>query len=304
MAKEPRSLHGKVVAITGAARGIGRATAGALAREGAKVSIGDLDEGLAGQAASEVGSGAVAFGLDVTDKQSFERFLDQTEDALGPLDVLVNNAGIMQLSHFVEEDDATAIRQVDINLHGVIYGTKLALRRMQPRGRGHIVNIASSAGKSGVPGAATYSATKHAVVGLSESVRGELQVQDSAIEVSCVMPVLVDTELTSGLGKTRGVKTQTPDDVANAIVEALQFPAFDVFVPKSVGTIHKVTSVLPRGGREAIGRALKADRVLLEIDTSRRRGYELRAANSEPALDRSDEPAQLPSGGDGAAGGA
>ncbi len=297
MAKEPRSLYGQVVAITGAARGIGLATATALAREGARVSIGDLDAVLASQAATQVGGGAVGFGLDVTDKGSFARFLDQTEQAHGPLDVLVNNAGIMPLSRFVEEDDATAIRQIDINLHGVIYGTKLALARMEHRGRGHIVNIASTAGKTGIPGAATYSATKHAVVGLSEAVRGELKVSGSQVEVSCVMPVLVNTELTSGLKRTRGIKTQQPEDVAAAIVEALKVPRFDVFVPKSIGTIIRLTRVLPRPVSEAIGRALKVDRVLMEVDESRRAGYELRAARSEPKLEDGAEPVQLPSGG-------
>ncbi len=295
MAKEPRSLHGRVVAITGAARGIGRATATALAREGAKVSIGDLDAQLAGEAATKVGRGAVGFGLDVTDKASFERFLDETEQALGPLDVIVNNAGIMPLSRFVEEDDSTAVRQIDINLHGVIFGTKLALARMEPRGRGHIVNIASSAGKTGLPGAATYSATKHGVVGLSEAVRGELKLSGSRIEVSCVMPVLVDTELTSGLKRTRGIKTQQPEDVAAAIVEALKAPRFDVFVPKSVGAILKITQILPRLASDAIGHALKADRVLLEIDQGRRAGYELRAAHSEPEVEAAEKPARLPS---------
>jgi len=304
MAKEPRSLHGQVVAVTGAARGIGRATATALTREGAKVSIGDLDAALAAETAAQVGGGAVGFGLDVTDKPSFARFLDDTEEALGPLDILVNNAGIMPLSRLTEEDDATAIRQVDINLHGVIFGTKLALARMEPRGRGHIVNIASTAGKTGIPGAATYSATKHAVVGLSEAVRGELKVAGSQIEVSCVMPVLVNTELTSGLKAARGLKTQQPEDVAAAIVEALKVPRFDVFVPKSVGAISKVTSLLPRRLAEAIGRALKADRVLLEIDQSRRAGYELRAAHSEPKLGEGEEATRLPAGAPGAEAGA
>ncbi len=305
MAKEPRSLHGQVVAVTGAARGIGRATATALSREGAKVSIGDLDAALATETAAQVGGGAVGFGLDVTDKPSFARFLDDTEEALGPLDVLVNNAGIMPLSRITEEDDATAVRQVDINVHGVIFGTKLALARMESRGRGHIVNIASTAGKTGIPGAATYSATKHAVVGLSEAVRGELKVSGSRIEVSCVMPVLVNTELTSGLKATRGLKTQQPEDVAAAIVEALKVPRFDVFVPKSVGTIIKLTTVLPRPVGEATARALKADRVLLEIDQSRRAGYELRAAHSEPKLGAGEEAARLPAGAPGAdAGGA
>ena len=302
MAKEPRSLHGQVVAVTGAARGIGRATATALAREGAKVAIGDLDADLARQTAEHLGAGAAGFALDVTDKDSFATFLDETEEALGPLDVLVNNAGIMQLSRFVDEDDATAARQIDINLHGVIYGTKLALARMEPRGRGHIVNIASSAGKNGVPGGATYSATKFAVVGLSEAVRGELKVSGSDIEVSVVMPVLVNTELTSGLSTTRGLKTQQPEDVATAIVDALKVPRFDVFVPKSVGTINRITTLLPRGASDAVGRAFKADRVLMDVDERRRAGYELRAAHSEPSLEEGSQPAQLlPSGGgDGA----
>ena len=89
--------------------------------------------------------------------------------------MLVNNAGIMPLGQFVEEDDATARRMVDINVHGVIYGMKLALPRMQRRGSGHIVNLASQAGKGGFPGGATYCGTKHFVVGVSEAVRAELR---------------------------------------------------------------------------------------------------------------------------------
>ena len=125
--------------------------------------------------------------------------------ALGPLDVLVNNAGIMQVGRFIDEDDLTARRMVDINLHGVILGMKLALERMIPRDRGHIVNISSQAGKFGAPGGATYSATKHAVVGLTEAVRGELRLMGAHIDVSYVMPFVVNTELGSGLGEARGM---------------------------------------------------------------------------------------------------
>src|SRR5580693_7048025 len=174
MAKHPRILAGQTAAITGAARGIGKETAQALTRQGMKVAVGDLDLAAARKTASELGASAVALPLDVTDRDSFGKFLDDAEAQLGPVDVLVNNAGIMQVGRFVDEDDLTARRMIDINLHGVILGTKLALERMVARDRGHIVNISSQAGKFGAPGGATYSATKHAVVGLSEAVRGEL----------------------------------------------------------------------------------------------------------------------------------
>src|SRR5687768_5103699 len=173
MAKQPKALSGQVAAITGAARGIGRATAEAFIRQGMKVAIGDLDVDEARRTAEELGQGTIALELNVTEKESVERFLDETERQLGPVDVLVNNAGIMQLGRFWEEDDATAQRMIDINLHGVIWGSKSALRRMIPRGRGAIVNIASQAGLYGAPGGATYSATKHGVVGLSEAIRGD-----------------------------------------------------------------------------------------------------------------------------------
>src|SRR5215213_7798670 len=193
MAKIEKSLQGKVVAITGGARGIGRATAEALVGEGAKVAIGDLDVELAEQTASDIGSGTIALELDVTRRESFENFLDQVEERLGSLDVLINNAGIMPLGQFIAEDDLTAQRMVDINVHGVMFGMKLALPRMLRRGSGHVVNLASQAGKAGFPGGATYCGTKHFVVGVSEAVRAELY--GTAIEVSCVMPAVVNTEL-------------------------------------------------------------------------------------------------------------
>jgi NADP-dependent 3-hydroxy acid dehydrogenase YdfG len=283
MAKEPRSLQGKVVAITGGARGIGKATAQALVRKGARVAIGDLDAELAAQTAEGLGGDAIGLELDVTKRDSFADFLAQVEERLGPLDVIVNNAGIMPVGPFVEETDATARRQVDINVHGVLYGMKLAMPGMMRRGSGHIVNIASTAGKAGLPGGATYCATKHAVVGVSEAVRAELR--DTGVEVSCVMPAVVDTELGSGLVEARGVKVSKPEEVADAIVDALELPRFDVFVPRSVGVINKIVGVLPRGAREAFARALRADKVLAEADSAKRAGYEDRAARSQPGLE-------------------
>ena len=294
MAKQPRILAGQTVAITGAARGIGRATAQALLRQGMKVAIGDIDQAAAEQTAAELGQGAVALPVNVTDRDSFSSFLDRVEEQLGPIDVLINNAGIMQIGRFIDEDDRTAERMVDINLHGVILGTKLALERMIPRNRGHIVNIASRAGKVGTPGGATYAATKHAVVGLTEAVRGEMRLMGVDIELSYVMPAIVNTELGSGLVETRGVKKLQPEEVAEAIVEALQHGIVDVWVPKSVKGINRVTTLMPRRMAEGIGRAIKADRALYGADPNLRRGYELRASQSEPGLEPGDRPGELP----------
>ncbi|UTI64725.1 SDR family oxidoreductase [Paraconexibacter antarcticus] len=291
MAKQPRILSGQVVAITGGARGIGKETARALVAQGMKVAIGDLDLATCEATAAELGPNVKAYALNVTDLDSFTTFIDAVEADLGPLDVLVNNAGIMQLGPFLQEDHATAHRQVDINVHGVLYGMKIALPRFVARGRGHLVNIASTAGKGGFPGGATYCGTKHFVVGTSEAVR--LELRGTGVEVSCVMPVIVNTELASGLQEARGVKNVTPQDVANEIVDALQVPRFDVFVPRSVGTITTVMNVVPRRGREALVRALKADRVLLSADPEKRRAYELRASQSEPGLEPGDQVKEL-----------
>jgi NAD(P)-dependent dehydrogenase (short-subunit alcohol dehydrogenase family) len=280
MAKQRKALSGKVVAITGGARGIGKATAAALVATGCRVAIGDLDLELAEQTASGLGGGTVALPLDVTDRGSFEDFLDEAERQLGPLDVVVNNAGIMPVTPFVEESEASFRRQIEINLVGVITGTQLAIERLRPRGDGAIVNIASQAGKAGLPGIATYSATKHAVVGLSEAVRAELR--GTGVEVVCVMPTVVNTELTSGVGQ-RWVKPVEAEDVAAAIVDALEAPRFDVFVPKANAALLKGGSLLPRGAREWIARAMGTDKLMTEVDHGARRAYEERATHSEGA---------------------
>jgi len=285
MAKEPRILAGETAAITGAARGIGRATAEAFLAQGMKVAIGDVDHAAATATASELGPSTVALPLDVTQRDSFAAFLDGAEEQLGPIDVLVNNAGIMQIGRFIDEDDLTARRMIDINLHGVILGMKLALERMIPRDRGHIVNISSQAGKYGAPGGATYSGTKHAVVGLTEAVRGEMRLMGAHIDFSYVMPFAVKTELGAGLGDARGMHHLEPREVAEAIVAALQHGIVEVWVPRSARRTNMLAAVLPRSLSEGFARAIKADRVLAGADLDSRRNYELRASRSEPGLE-------------------
>jgi NAD(P)-dependent dehydrogenase (short-subunit alcohol dehydrogenase family) len=283
MAKKPRSLHGKVAVVTGGGRGIGRALALALTSEGCRVAIGDVDSAAAEVAAAELGGDTIGLPLDVTDRPGFTAFLDDVERLLGPIDVLVNNAGIMPVGPLDEEDDATAIRVLEINLHAVIHGTKEAMRRMKPRGTGHIVNVASSAGKSPFPHLATYCATKHGVVGLSEAAR--LELRGTGVDVSVVMPGIVKTELSTGLVETPAFKSSTPEEVAAAVVDALRFARFDVFVPKSIGPIWAFFNLVPRRVREAVGGARGLDRALLDADLGARAAYEARAAASAPATE-------------------
>jgi NAD(P)-dependent dehydrogenase (short-subunit alcohol dehydrogenase family) len=265
------AVHGKVVAITGAARGIGYATAKRLLEEGAVVAIGDIDEAQLKQAADELG--ITAYGpLDVTDPESFAAFLDLVERQLGALDVLVNNAGIMPTGPFAEETDKTTRRQVEINVLGVMYGSKLALQRMLPRRNGHIINISSMAGDSYAPGLATYCATKHAAKAFTEALRRE--VRHSGVDVSCVMPTYVKTQLIEGTGHIRLFQPIEPEQIADAILGLVVKPKPQVRVSRLAGAISKSQIYLPRVIVEPLTRALGGEKAFTNnLDTAARRSY-------------------------------
>jgi NAD(P)-dependent dehydrogenase (short-subunit alcohol dehydrogenase family) len=273
-----QSLHGRVIAITGGARGIGFATATALTRLGAKVAIGDIDEAKLKESATHLGLTSYRK-LDVTDTESFEAFLDDVEATLGPIDVLVNNAGIMPTGRIADEPDAVTRRILDINVLGVITGSKLAVRRMLPRGRGHVVNIASLAGEIYTPGLATYCASKYAVVGFTDAARVEHR--GTGIKFSAVLPSFVNTELTAGTKGLPGLKNAEPEDIARAVVALIERPKPKVRVTKLVGALAASQKFFPRQVSEALTRALHTDRVFLEdVDTAARRAYEERARHS------------------------
>ena len=124
------------------------------------------------------------------------------------------------------------------------------------------------------------------MVGISEAVRAELR--GSGVEVLCVMPTVVNTELTSGVGQ-KWVKPVEASDVANEIVDAMEVPRFDVFVPRANGVLYKLLSPLPRAWREAIGRAMKVDKLMIEVDHGARQAYEERAAASEPGVGEGEQ---------------
>jgi short-subunit dehydrogenase len=268
----PIQLDGAAVAITGGARGIGLATAKAFAAKGSRVFIGDLDADLAATAAAEIGAHGQA--LDVRSRESFAEFLAAPK-ALGlPLAVLVNNAGIMPAGRFADEDDAITDAILDINVKGVLIGTKLALPGMLERGTGHIVNVGSYLGKMPAAGLATYCASKHAVVGFSEALRDELA--GTGVTVTAVLPSAVRTELTAGVKLGGLLPTVEPEDIAAAVVATCAHRRAVVAVPAWVRVYEPTAGLVPDRLVAAVRGRLTRDRVLETLDTAARSAYEAR----------------------------
>lgn len=263
------SFLNKVVLITGGGRGIGLATAIAFRKLGAKVAIGDIDLELAQQAAIKVqGFGGY---LDVRVQNSFHEFIEQIEKALGPVDILVNNAGIMPMGAMIDESPAITDAQIDINLRGVIHGMKAVLPKMLQRQTGHIVNVASLAGKYPIPGASIYCATKFAVVGLTASMQQELR--DTPIGVSAVLPSKVLTELSSGTGDSLPIPTVEPQDVANAIIKAVAHNLAEIAVPNYLTHTPKAYGLVPHWLNTGFRKFIGDDRILKGLDQNDRKSY-------------------------------
>lgn len=269
-----QDLHGKVVAITGGGRGIGAETARQLVAAGARVGLGDLDPEIAEELAQELGSNAVATRLDVRDPESFDAFLDLVEGTFGPIDVLLNNAGIMLVGDFTKEDQRSTDLMIDVNLRGVLNGCRAVLPKFKQRSSGHIINVASMAGKVGIANLVTYVATKHAVVGASDALRAELR--NDGIQVSILMPNVVNTELGSGSAKNI-VPPVKVEEVAETILHLIRTRHNEATVPMWLGRLGKVTMPLPSRARQTVERAMGAQKTFEQGDPEKRKAYEQRA---------------------------
>jgi short-subunit dehydrogenase len=226
-------LEGAVALVTGASRGIGRATARALHARGASVGLVARDARDLAAVAAELGARAAVAPADVADRTAVERAVADVVAALGPVDVLVNNAGAGAYAAVLEEERGMHERLMRVNYLGTVHPTLAVLESMVARRRGHIVNVASIAGRVGAPFEAAYSASKFAVVGWSESLAAELHA--FGIDVSLVNPGPVET----GFTEARGVPFQRsvprplpPERVADAVVRAVEDGRFEQTLPR------------------------------------------------------------------------
>lgn len=240
-------LTGKVAVVTGAGSGIGRSTALALARNGAKVHVADIDEGRASTVAGEIGSaGGVArsHSLDVSDPEAVESFAAAVFAEDGAVDILHNNAGIGHGGPI----EATTIedwqRVIGVNLLGVAYGVQAFVPRMLEQGRpASVINTASQAGINPAPKMAPYCASKFGVVGMTEALNAELSTR--GIRFSAICPGVISTDIvrTSTLrGELSGkqdkltdfyaTKGVSPDEVADAVLRAIEKHTLIVPVPR------------------------------------------------------------------------
>lgn len=225
------TIEGKVIAITGASSGIGEAAAELLAERGARIVVGarrtDRLEKLVANIKSRGGEARFQ-PLDVTSRADMSAFVDFAKSEFGPVDVLINNAGVMPLSLMsalkVEEWD----RMIDVNIRGVLYGIAAVLPEMKARKSGQIINVASVAAHSVSPTSAVYSGTKHAVWAISEGLRQE----NPELRITIISPGVVATELGDDisdagarqmLGELRKTSL-TPDAIARAIAYAVEQP--------------------------------------------------------------------------------
>jgi NADP-dependent 3-hydroxy acid dehydrogenase YdfG len=246
-------LRGSVVVVTGASSGFGELTALRFARAGCRVVLAarrlERLEALAERISSEGGS-ALAVGCDVTELDQLTELRDRVATEFGRCDVLVNNAGIRGGGPFEAVDVEHLNRVIDVNLRGVVLGTKLFLPMMLERGRGHVVNIASLAGRFATPGAAIYGATKHAVVAFSEALYHELG--PKGILVTSVNPGFSPTE---GFPLTGPALVRLdPDDVAKLIVDVVRKgTAPEISIPRSLAALQVFRVLTPPLYRWGVG---------------------------------------------------
>ena len=248
-----RRIADKIVVITGASSGIGRATALALARERAKLVLVARRENLLVQLEEEIraaGGTACSMSLDLRQRANVETMIRSTHERFGRIDVLINNAGF-GFWGTVANTPAAVVREIfDLNFEAPLFASQLVIPIMRAQGSGHIINISSIVGKRGLPMSGIYCATKFALQGISESLR--LEVKDDGIDVSVISPAGTETEFGEnvryGQVKRKFKPTghiQSAGEVAEAIVRCIQKPKIEVYPNRSSRFLVWANAIAP-----------------------------------------------------------
>ncbi len=263
-----RTIHGKLAVVTGAGSGIGRATALALAREGAAITLADIDEAGLQETARQIaaaGGRSSQHAVNVADRGQMEAFAQAVEARHGRVDIVVNNAGIGILEDFADTPLEDFEKVVDVNLWGVVHGSKFFLPALLRQGGGHIVNISSLAGIISTPGMVSYGTTKFAVRGFSESLRAELAPHN--IGVTSVHPGMIRTNIAKASRCADSVLQQRmiewferwgrpPELVANKIVRAIQTNRMRVLVTPETYLMDLFKRATPALAEQVNGRLM------------------------------------------------
>jgi NADP-dependent 3-hydroxy acid dehydrogenase YdfG len=235
--------------ITGAASGIGAAAARRVLRDGHRAVLADIQGDAVESLAAELGDGAHAIRLDVRDEAAWQRAFHDVEARLGPIDVLVNNAGVLHVG-FVMDLPAAKIREhFEVNVMGVVHGLHVAFARMSARGKGHIVNVASVASFAAVKGQVTYCASKHAVRAIHYGFAQEHRT--SPVRLSIVHPGAVDTPMIRNVIGNPAASLAfadpavTADAVADAIALVVRTGKREIMVPRFRNQVLRLIGVWP-----------------------------------------------------------
>lgn len=254
--------------VTGAGRGLGKQIAELLASRGHHVLVTDLDAELAAATAAEIGSQATSMALDVRDADQVQAAADRIVEIAGELDVWVNNAGVLITGDAWTQGPSVHRLMLDVNALGTIHGTVAAITTMRKAARGgHVVNIASLAGLTPVPGEAVYAASKHAVVGFSLSTVADLRLAGiDDIDISCICPdgiwtpMLFDKLDDPASALSFSGKLLSPEDVVAAVGKVLDGPREITSLPKWRGAQARIGAASPRVGRALMPLIIKAAR--------------------------------------------
>jgi len=248
-----KDLKGKNAVLTGGSQGIGPYIARALASEGVNLVLAarsaDKLESVAKEL-TKLGTRVIAIPTDITDEPQRVVLLKRAAAELGQIDILVNNAGVVYYSRFSRQEKAEMVQDIEINLMAPLFLTREVLPDMLERGTGHIVNIASLAGKKGIPYEAVYSASKAGLIEWSNALR--LELEGTGVDVSVVCPVYVSKVgmfAVHGLPAPRLAGSSTPEGVANAVIKALKKNLQEVLVrPGPTRPLYALNALSPRLG--------------------------------------------------------